>query len=81
MIKKLKRLQFYTSMVICKFLERKSSDDSISSKSIGKISQDPGEENINICTNWKNEGVEEVGLSNDTLSNDTFLLVRQKTFR
>ena len=53
-------------MDIHRFLKRKttSSDDSLSSKSTEKISWDKDEENINICTNWNNKGVEEDGLIN-----------------
>ena len=65
-------------MDIHKFLKRKttSTDDSLSSKSTEKISWDKDEENINICTNWNNKGVEE-----DGLINGIFLLVKQETFR
>ena len=54
-------------MDIRKSLKRKttSSDDSVSSKSAGKISWDKDKENINVSTNWNNKGVEEDGLSND----------------
>ena len=53
-------------MDIRKFLKRKtiSSGDSVSAKSTEKISWYKDEENINVSTNWNNEGVEEDGLSN-----------------
>ena len=75
-------------MDIRKFLIRKttSSDDSVSSKSTEKISQDKDEENINVSTNWNNEGVEEDGLSNDIFylldkkpsDNEKFECIRQR---
>ena len=51
----------------CKFLKRKNTsiDDSVSSKSTKNILWDRDKENINVSTNWNNEGVEEDGLSND----------------
>ena len=51
----------------CKFLKRKNTsiDDSVSSKSTKNILWDRDKENINVSTNWNNEGVEEDGLSNE----------------
>ena len=61
MIKENQRFGLYTSMVISKFLKRKtaSSYDSVSSKSTEKISWDKDEENINVITNCNNKGIEE----------------------
>ena len=50
-------------MDICKFLKRKtaSSDESVSSKSTEKISQDKDKENINVITSCNNDGIEKDG--------------------
>ena len=51
-------------------------DASVSSKSSETISPEKVEENINVSTNWNNNGVKE-----DGLSNDIFYLLEKKTSR